>query len=332
MSFSSYPKYVDFGVYGIDRLPLGWRLLPVKYVGKLKGGAGFPHSKQGVTGGALSFYKVNALSRADSDGCLSIADDTVSEETAAELGAFIFPPGAIVFAKVGAALLLGRIRTIAARACLDNNMMGLVAKSGVSDSAFLRYAVGLVRFDLLANPGAVPSINETQVGDFRLPMPPLSEQLQIASFLDQETSKIDALISEQQRLIELLKEKRQAVISHAITKGLNPDVRMKPSGVEWLGEVPEHWEVLSLAQLSIKITNGYVGPTRDIFLEQGVRYLQSLHIKNNRIIFDTPYYVAEEWSLRHAKSILRTGDVLIVQTGDIGQVACCLFKRMWVEY
>jgi type I restriction enzyme S subunit len=77
-------------------------------------------------------------------------------------------------------------------------------------------------------------------------LPPILEQRLIASFLDQETSKIDALISEQQRLIELLKEKRQAVISHAVTKGLNPDVRMKPSGVEWLGEVPEHWSLIPL--------------------------------------------------------------------------------------
>ena len=74
-----------------------------------------------------------------------------------------------------------------------------------------------------------------------VPVPPRSEQLAIANFLDLETAKIDALIAEQQRLIELLQEKRQAVISHAVTKGLNPNAPMKDSGVEWLGEVPEHW-------------------------------------------------------------------------------------------
>jgi type I restriction enzyme S subunit len=90
------------------------------------------------------------------------------------------------------------------------------------------------------------STNFSEMKNICLSMPPSSEQEQIASFLDQETSKIDALVSEQQRLIELLKEKRQAVISHAVTKGLNPDVRMKPSGVEWLAEVPEQWEVFPL--------------------------------------------------------------------------------------
>ncbi len=76
----------------------------------------------------------------------------------------------------------------------------------------------------------------------RVPLPPPAEQTQIAAFLDRETAKIDELVAEQRRLMELLKEKRQAVISHAVTKGLNPDAPMKPSGIEWLGEVPAHWE------------------------------------------------------------------------------------------
>ena len=77
--------------------------------------------------------------------------------------------------------------------------------------------------------------------------PVLPEQTAIAEFLDRETGKIDALVAEQQRLIELLREKRQAVISHAVTKGLNPHVRMKPSGIEWLGDVPAHWKIGALA-------------------------------------------------------------------------------------
>ena len=80
---------------------------------------------------------------------------------------------------------------------------------------------------------------------YRFPFPLLAEQSTIAGFLDRETAKIDALVEEQQRLIALLKEKRQAVISHAVTKGLDPNAPMKDSGVEWLGEVPAHWEVMA---------------------------------------------------------------------------------------
>ena len=91
-----------------------------------------------------------------------------------------------------------------------------------------------------------PAINASDLVGIKIPLPPIKEQQTIAAFLDRETAKIDALIAEQQRLIELLKEKRQAVISHAVTKGLNPDAPMKDSGIEWLGEVPEHWEVKRL--------------------------------------------------------------------------------------
>ncbi len=95
--------------------------------------------------------------------------------------------------------------------------------------------------------------------DFRrLPilLPPLDEQLKIADFLDYETAKIDTLIAKQEKLIELLKEKRQAVISHAITKGLNPNAPMKDSGVEWLGEVPEHWRISPLRRFMVKMEQG----------------------------------------------------------------------------
>lgn len=86
-------------------------------------------------------------------------------------------------------------------------------------------------------------------GAIKIPIPPVQEQNHISRFLNYETAKIDALITEQQRLVELLQEKRQAVISHAVTKGLNPDAPMKDSGVEWLGEVPEHWEIRKASQL-----------------------------------------------------------------------------------
>jgi type I restriction enzyme S subunit len=90
-----------------------------------------------------------------------------------------------------------------------------------------------------------------------MPVPPMSEQRGILAFLDRETTKIDALIAEQQRLVELLQEKRQAVISHAVTKGLNPDVPMKDSGIEWLGEVPEHWRLMAVRRLLARIEQGW---------------------------------------------------------------------------
>jgi type I restriction enzyme S subunit len=106
------------------------------------------------------------------------------------------------------------------------------------------------QFDLLSNSTTgLANLNGTMIGQILFPVPPLSEQTTIAAFLDCETAKIDALVAEQQRLIELLKEKRQALISHAVTQGLDPAAPTKDSGIEWLGKVPAHWEVVRLGTL-----------------------------------------------------------------------------------
>jgi type I restriction enzyme S subunit len=181
------------------------------------------------------------------------------------------------------------------------------------------------QFDLLSNSTTgLVNLNGTIIGQIVVPVAPRDEQTLITGFLDRETAKIDVLVAEQWRLIDLLKEKRQAVISRAVMKGLDLDVRMKPSGIDWLGTVPAHWGTRTIAQASTKITNGYVGPTRDILVETGVPYIQATHIKSGRINFDDGYFVTRKWSAKHAKSVLAFEDVLIVQTGagtgDIGLV------------
>lgn len=140
------------------------------------------------------------------------------------------------------------------------------------------------------------------------------------------------LVAQKEKLIEKLREKRLVLISQTVTKGLppeaakaaglNPYPEMRDSGVSGLAQIPEHWNPRRIANAAVQITNGYVGPTRDIFVNSGVRYLQSLHIKNSHIYFDTPYYVEKNWSEEHRKSILNVGDVLIVQTGaNTGETA-----------
>lgn len=105
----------------------------------------------------------------------------------------------------------------------------------------------------------VDSIRRPMIADFPVSLPSLDEQTTIANFLDGETSKVDGLVLEQRRLIELLREKRQAVISHAVTKGLNPTAPLKPSGIEWLGDVPEHWETKAF-QRCVSVAEGQVDP------------------------------------------------------------------------
>jgi type I restriction enzyme S subunit len=122
--------------------------------------------------------------------------------------------------------------------------------SPLDDTRFLRYVLWSAAhqgvFLAEGNPNTIPHLTGEAFRLYRFPRPPIDEQRAISVFLDIETSKIDALVAEQQRLIELLKEKRQAVISHAVIKGLNPDAPMKDSGVEWRGEMPMHWDLRRL--------------------------------------------------------------------------------------
>jgi len=152
-------------------------------------------------------------------------------------------------------------------------------------------------------------------------LPTTAEQTKIARFLDHETARIDALIEEQQRLIELLKEKRQAVISHAVTKGLDPTVPMKDSGVEWLGEVPAHWEVGGLTRFIGPVVD-YRGrtPTK---VDEGVFLVTARNIRHGRI----DYEVSQEYvDPASAESLLsrgrpEIGDLLFTMEAPLGQVA-----------
>lgn len=153
-----------------------------------------------------------------------------------------------------------------------------------------------------------------------LPLPPLPEQTAIAAFLDRETGKIDALVDEQRQLIELLKEKRQAVISHAVTKGLDPNVRMKPSGVEWLGDVPEHWDVGPLkGYWSVTdckhITAEFVG---DGIPLASIREAQSYFVDLSDAKLTTPDYfeILVEGGRRP-----RPGDLIFTRNATVGEVA-----------
>ena len=159
------------------------------------------------------------------------------------------------------------------------------------------------------------------VGGMELTTPPLPEQTQIATFLDRETAKIDALVAEQRRLMALLKEKRQAVISHAVTKGLNPDAPMKPSGIEWLGEVPAHWEVKRLKHISPFITVGIVVNPSTFVADEGYPFIYGGDIREGVIDWTNSRRISQASSESNSKTLLNAGDLLTVRVGAPGITA-----------
>lgn len=165
------------------------------------------------------------------------------------------------------------------------------------------------------------STNVSEMRNIKLPIPSEGEQEQIANFLDRETARIDTLIDKQQQLIKLLKEKRQAVISHAITKGLNPDVHMKDSGIDWFGEVPEHWNLTYLNHVVDplrKVMYGIVlpGPNVDV----GVPIVKGGDVKPGRLRLDLLCKTTFEIESNYERSRLLEGDLVYSIRGTIGDV------------
>ena len=166
------------------------------------------------------------------------------------------------------------------------------------------------------------STNYSEMKNINIPIPNIEEQLTIAAFLDYETARIDQLIAKQQQLIELLKEKRQAVISHAVTKGLNPNVPMKDSGVEWLGQVPEHW-VVSRIKNYAKIESGHT-PSRQVeaYWENctipWVSLNDSKTLKEVDYISDTYYQISELGMANSSAHLLPEKAVLFTRDASIG--------------
>ncbi|MBK8119483.1 MAG: restriction endonuclease subunit S [Sulfuritalea sp.] len=159
----------------------------------------------------------------------------------------------------------------------------------------------------------------------KLTTPPLSEQTQIVAFLDRETAKIDELVAEQRRLMELLKEKRQAVISHAVTKGLNPNAPMKPSGIEWLGDVPAHWEVRRVKSVSAFTTSGPRGWSERVG-DEGALFVQSGDLNDSlEVEFSGSKRVQVANDAEATRTRLCDGDVVVCITGaKTGNVAVCV--------
>jgi type I restriction enzyme S subunit len=166
---------------------------------------------------------------------------------------------------------------------------------------------------------AQPGLSVEMVSNLFIPVPPLREQHAIATFLDRETAKIDALVEEQRRLIELLKEKRQAVISQAVTKGLNPNVPMKDSGIAWLGEVPAHWRLARLKFVAHVQTGVAKGKDNTGKVTVEVPYLRVANVQDGYLDLDdiaTIEIPADDLP----RYCLRAGDVLMNEGGDFDKL------------
>lgn len=320
MSLPKYPKYIESGSAWLSEVPHEWEPWKISHAFDGIGSGTTPPSDDVAwyDEGTIPWVTTGELRE-------SVVYQTSKSVTAAAVEKFsalrLHPAGSLAIAMYGATI--GRLGILGVDAT-TNQACCVLSRPKNLDVRFVFYwLLGFkqILIDWYATGGGQPNINQDTIASLRIFAPRPEEQSVIAAFLDRETAKIDALIAEQEKLLTLLAEKRQATISHAVTKGLNPDVPMKDSGVEWLGEVPAHWELRRLKAISPQITVGIVVEPSKYYCDEGVPALRSLNVEPGRVNMESLVFISAEANEKLSKSRLNSGDLVAVRSGQVGVTA-----------
>jgi len=264
--YKAYPEYKDSWVEWLGAVPTEWLITELKRYCWVKGGYAFP--SESFTSFGEPVIRIGDISQ---DGSINLANcKYVSHAVANQSQSYIVQNGELLMAMTGATIGKAGFYEYEFPSLINQRVGVFKVLDKLLHYRFLWYILKSNGYQeyikLAAFGGAQPNISDAGMVGYKTTFPSLNEQSCIAAFLDHETAKIDNLIEKQQQLIELLKEKRQAVISHAVTKGLNPDVPMKDSGVEWLGEVPAHWSIIKFSHC-VNIRSGLIDPRKSPYCD-----------------------------------------------------------------
>ena len=329
--YKAYPEYRDSEIAGVGVIPATWQIMQLKRsvndcVNGIWGAepegdgsdtivirvADFDRARLSVLGDGYTFRKIDEKekkSRLLTGGDLLLEKSGGGEKTL-----------------VGQVVLFDK----EFEAITSNFVAKMTPRSGFSSRylnyVFSRFYSSNINFCSIKQNTGIQNLDSASYLAEKFCFPAFCEQEAIATFLDHETAKIDALIEKQQRLIELLKEKRQAVISHAVTKGLNPKAPMQDSGAEWVDAVPKHWRVSKLSYHA-SVSNGAT-PSREnmLFWENGtIGWLNSSKV-NDGVIEEADQFITELALSKTSVKPVTQGDLVMAITGEgqtRGRVAIC---------
>ncbi|MGH9428520.1 MAG: restriction endonuclease subunit S, partial [Terriglobia bacterium] len=317
MKYPAYPKYKPSGVEWLGDVPEHWNVKRLKY----------------------SAYRADEKVEADSENLVPYIGLEHLESWTGRLLPLdhdLVPTGVSNRFRAGD-LLFGKLRPYLAKAC-DVQFEGLcssellVLRAKEEARRYLLYCLlanGFVSLVDASTFGAkMPRASWDFIGACRLPVPTDAEERAIAEFLRTQTAKLDKLVAKKLDLVSKLKEKRTALISRTVTHGLppeaarlNPHPKLRPSGNEWLGDIPVHWKVKRLKFVSSEITVGIVVEPSKYYEDSGVPCLRSLNVKPHSLTDRDLVYISEQSNEIHRKSMLRRGDLVAVRSGQPGTTA-----------
>lgn len=305
MDFKQYPSYKDSGVEWLGEVPEHWVGSKFKYIFQEK-----QHTKNmNLPFGAISFGSV--VYKEDK---ANLTDELKENYQEVLQGEFLVNPLNLNYDLKSLRTALSKIDVV-----VSSGYFVLKLKNNTFNKRYLEYLLYIFDIRKMKTLGAgirqTLTFKDMAVCDVAIPS--ACEQTQIASFLDSETSRIDNLIAKQEKLIELLEEQRKSIISHAVTKGLNPNAPMKDSGVEWLGEVPEHWKLTPLKHL-VHTQKGFAFSSH-IFKEDGIGITKASDIKNGSILQPSTF-IDENHFDDYQKYQLYFNDIIISTVGSTPDV------------
>ncbi|MDX6915991.1 restriction endonuclease subunit S [Pectobacterium carotovorum] len=330
--YKAYPEYKETRLGWLAEIPAHWDAKKLKYLGQAIIGLTYsPDDVVNEAEGTLVLRSSNVQ-----NGNLDFSDNVyVTKKIPFQLK--VKENDILICARNGSRALIGKN----ARITKEAEGMSFGAFMSIFRSHYNNYLSKVFNsalFEYQSGSFLTATINQlttSNLNSFEIPLPPKEERDHIVHFLEHETAKIDNLIEKQQQLIEMIKEKRQAVISHAVTKGLNPDVPMKDSGVEWLGEVPDHWDKIKLKHITRKIIDAE-HKTAPYFDDGEYLVCRTTNVKNGKLYLEGGLYTDQntynEWIKRGKPE---SGDILFTREAPAGEacvysgdIPLCLGQRM----
>ena len=320
-----YDEYKDSGVAWIGDVPKHWEVIKTSLAFQGIGSGTSPSTSK------KEYYDDNGngkywLQTGDlEDGIVYDTSKKVSNIAIKECNLTFYPIDSIIIAMYGATI--GKVGILGIESATNQACCVIpVTKKQIAKYFFYEFLACKPALLIAAIGGGQPNISQDTIKKLKIVIPPINEQTAIATYLDTHCAKIDNLISIQQKRIALLQELKQSVITHAVTKGLNPNVEMKQSGVEWIGDVPKHWEVCKLKHYSQVVLGKMLmtSPPKD---SEGLytleKYLKSKNVGWLQLFLDEDN-IDEMWFNQYEKSIykLQENDIVMNEGGDIGKVSC----------
>ena len=316
--FEKYDAYKDSGVEWIGNIPAKWSLKKISHIFRNIGSGTTPLS------GSDIYYKngyINWLQTGDlNDGYIDETSKKITEKALRHYSTLKqYPKGSLVVAMYGATI--GKVGILNIDTATNQACCVLGANLGVNIKYYFYMFQGF-KADIIrmAYGGGQPNISQDTIKKLRLPFPDLSTQHEISKFLDQKTTEIDQAIAIKEQQIALLNERKQIVIQKAVTQGLEPNVPMKDSGVEWIGQIPEHWEILPLTKYSTRVD--YRGKTPEK-VEEGRLLVTTRNIKNGILDYEiSKEYIKEsQYKEVMSRGIPKKGDILFTMEAPLGHSA-----------